>query len=298
MRDVIGLAEALERDGLHQILLYLGAVGIPLALGVGVRQHKPRCDIVDRDVVRPELVAELARQVDLTGLGRGVCLDARQARSQSGAARDVDDATAAGLLHPRCSRLCKIKRRRHIDRDDCIPLLVGYLLERLAHLAQDPAGIVHQHINVAASGAGDCLTDERRNRCRLGHIDRAHGATPTGGTTQRLCFGELSRDQITRPHIGATRRKCLRYRPPEAVGCTCHNDRLIRKCYLHGASPRRTTRDAGRLVHVSLFCQKRITLAQIQICIEIVAQNKHSRKIHICGKCNRLHCGISCPSHR
>ena len=275
MRDVVGLAEALESNGLHQALLHLGAVRIPLALGVGVRQHKPRCDIVDRDVVRPELMAELARQVDLTGLGRGVCLDARQARSQSGAARDVDDAAAAGLLHTRCSRLCKIKRRRHIDRDDCIPLLVRHLLERLAHLAQHPAGIVHQHIDVAAGCAGDCLADKRRDRCRLGHVDRAHGATPTGGTTQRRCFGELGRDQITRPHIGAARRKCLRYRPPEAVGCTRHNDRLVRKCYLHEASLRRTTRAAGELVHVSLFCQKRITLAQIRICIEIATRNEH-----------------------
>src|SRR6266404_2862985 len=92
-------AEAAQPQALDQSLLALLAVGFPLLLGRRVGAHDARGDVVDGDAERAELVGELARQPDLRRLRRGIDLDAGEADPESSAARDVDDAAGALLLH-------------------------------------------------------------------------------------------------------------------------------------------------------------------------------------------------------
>src|SRR5689334_25117682 len=99
VRDVLGCTESLERDPLDQRALAFLAVRLPLTLGRRIRAHESRRDVVDRDVPRPELVRELARQPDLRRLRRSVRLNSRETDPQSRATRDVDDPTALRGFH-------------------------------------------------------------------------------------------------------------------------------------------------------------------------------------------------------
>src|SRR5262249_36839033 len=101
MRDVLGLAEAAQRDALDQPLLALGTVGLPLPRGRRVGAHEAGRDVVDGDAELPELMRQLAGQADLRRLGRGVGLNAGEADAEPGAARDVDDAPGMRRLHAR-----------------------------------------------------------------------------------------------------------------------------------------------------------------------------------------------------
>src|SRR5579864_7779651 len=77
--DVRGAAQPAHRDALHQLLLALLAVAVPLPLRGRVGEDEPGRYAVDRDAELPELVRHLPGEPDLGRLGAGVGLDAGQA---------------------------------------------------------------------------------------------------------------------------------------------------------------------------------------------------------------------------
>ena len=77
MGDVGGRAQVVEGDPVEQLLLTVGAEGVPLTLGRRVREDEAGRDVVHRDAPRAELVRQLAGEPDLAGLRRRVRLDAR-----------------------------------------------------------------------------------------------------------------------------------------------------------------------------------------------------------------------------
>src|SRR5262249_43289945 len=129
---------------------------------------------------RSQLVGELAREADLRGLRRCIRLDPGQADAKAGAARDVDDASAARRFHAGRNGLRAIEGAGHVDVEDRLPLLRRDLLERPAPLAEHAAGIVDQDVHAA----------RRRGRLRDAVVDGGaianigpYGVTAAAGRT-------------------------------------------------------------------------------------------------------------------
>ena len=51
-----------------------------------------------------------------------------------------------------------------------LPLFRRHLLQRLAHLAQHAAGVVHQDVNVAGGRCRLRFSDEREDRVPIAHV--------------------------------------------------------------------------------------------------------------------------------
>ena len=232
--DVVGLAEALQCNTGHQRLLHLWAVGFPLALGIGVGQHKPGGDVVDGNVEWPKFVTKLAGQIDLAGFGSGIGLDAGQAGTEAGATRNVDNPAGAGRLHARRHGLGEIKGCAHIDGDDVVPLRDADVFDRLTHLTEHTPGVVDQNIDGAAGGTGAGLGHKGSDLGHVGDIDGAYGAVAAGVNTALLGFGELAGNQVAGPDMGAALRKGHGDGAPKAVGSAGDDDGFGGKFNMHG----------------------------------------------------------------
>ena len=182
MGDVLGRAQALQRDRLDEALLPLLAIGLPLPLRRRIGADEAGRDIVDGDAPGAELMGELARQADLRRLGRGIGLDAGQADAEAGAAGDVDDAAATCRASCRAPPPATVEGAGHIDVEDGLPFRRRDLLQRPADLAEHAAGIVDQDIDwpasrsASATKASHLLGGRRHRRGRAAQVCAAQRA--------------------------------------------------------------------------------------------------------------------------
>src|ERR1700761_2037222 len=183
--DVLCRAEPAQGDALHELALAFLTVALPLLFRCGVGEHETRRDAVHRDAVPAEFVGHLPGEADLAGLRARVRLDAREAGAAVGAGGDVDDPAAAGRLHAGYHRPGAQERARQVRVDDSTPVLIADLLDRMMHLADHPAGVVHQDVHRPD------LFDEAGHRVGIGDIHRVlvhavHGrAHPLQGRRDR-----------------------------------------------------------------------------------------------------------------
>src|SRR5579872_2131817 len=132
--DVRRVTQAPGGDALDQEALPLLAVALPLALAGRVGPDESRCDAVDRDPERPELLGHLPGEPDLARLRAGVGLDPGLADGQPGRRRDVDDAAPAPLLHPGHDRPGAQERAGQVGVEDREPVGGGDALHRVPDL--------------------------------------------------------------------------------------------------------------------------------------------------------------------
>ena len=212
--DVVGRAEALERDAIDQRALPVLAVRLPLPLGRRVRAHEAGRDVVDGDAPRPELVGELAREADLRRLRRRVGLDAGEADAEPGAARDVDDPSAARRLHAGRHRLREVERAGDVDVEDRLPVRRRDLLERPADLSEHAAGVVHQNVD-AARTRPTAVGDRTPSTARL---SRHVGDRPRDTCRRRFDTAPRSRAARRRARRTPRRRRRARRTRPRSRG--------------------------------------------------------------------------------
>ena len=78
---------------------------------------------------------------------------------------DVDDASELARLHLRHHRFDQVECGEQVDREDCVPFVVGKLLDRRDVL---DAGVVDDDVDLAELGA--CQLGHRTNLVRTAHV--------------------------------------------------------------------------------------------------------------------------------
>ena len=82
------------------------------------------------------------------------------------------------LLHVGHDGARAVERRGEVRVDDRVPVVVGYLLQRMADLAADTAGVVHQDVDGADAGEELATAAGRSGRAQVGAtvlVDLVHG---------------------------------------------------------------------------------------------------------------------------
>ncbi len=122
-------------------------------------------DRVDRDLVRPGLAGERAREPDDPALGGHVGGQAGIADEERGRG-DVDDPPVALAAHGRIDRVAAQEHAVEVGGQHVAPLGEGELLERDVGI---DAGVVDQHVD--PSVPGEHVFAGAMNRLLVGHVD-------------------------------------------------------------------------------------------------------------------------------
>ena len=159
-RDVLGLADALHRDGADQGGAHLLAA---LAFAGGGRQQgrlgRAGTDGIERDALARHLARHRLGEGDDAALARRIDRLLRGA-DPAGIGGDVDDAAMAARHHALQHEVAHVERAAQVDGDQLVPQL-GRGVDEVDEAV--PAGVVHQHVGRAhlALELGDGLADRR-----------------------------------------------------------------------------------------------------------------------------------------
>src|SRR5579884_323213 len=221
--DVLGRAQATQRDALQQRRLPRRPVRLPLPPRARVAQHEAGGHAGDRDLPRTELPGELPGEPDLAGLGAGVGLDAGEAGAPSRARGDVDDAAVPALLHDRRDRPAAVKGAGEVHRHDGAPLLGGHLFDRLAHLAEHAPGHVDQDVDGAF--CGDHLLHHGSHLVFAGDVEPPGPAAPSQALARLRGRRRLIREHVDGPDRRPPPDQLDADRTADAVGGAGHQRR-------------------------------------------------------------------------
>ena len=143
--DVVGLADALHRDGAHQrVVDLLPGVALAEEAAQDRRVGRSGADHVDRDAFARQLARQRLREGDDAALAGRVhrLAGGADARRVGG---DVDHSARAAGKHLRHHEVVHVQRPAQVDVDQRVPFL-GLGLDEV--LEAVPAGIVHQNVDV------------------------------------------------------------------------------------------------------------------------------------------------------
>ncbi len=149
----------------HRLFRYAARLGLVGDLGLDQGGlHEAGADGVAGDAVLGHLEGDGLGQAHDAVLGRDIGRLERRG-DQTVSRSDVDDPSAALLLHDRHGRLGGVEGRRQIDGDDQVPLVVREILDR-GHVLD--AGVIDQDVQLAELGLG--LGHHVGDLSRLGHV--------------------------------------------------------------------------------------------------------------------------------
>ena len=212
IRHLVHLAGAAQRHALQHLRPHRRIGG---RAGRAHRRHQPRMHRIGADAVAAELHRGGFRQCAHRALRRVVAHMRHGLAGVAGDRRQIDDRSAAGLLHRQHGVFGAQEHAARIHRHQLVPR-VG--VQHVGHRAAADAGIVHQDVELAVFLHG--RIDHRLPVGLVGHVQahefgRAVGARDLGGDLAAVVL-----QHVGNHHLGAFLGKSARRRGAHAGGRT------------------------------------------------------------------------------